>query len=231
MVAKADESTGLLPGSSALQTLFETERESDPSPHPPHLRQLAQQIAHNLEFQHLWSDIQIHDFAPTKITGEHSAETSLHHHRKLLPRPLISGLPPQRLYIHPDEQIALLQAQKAVGGTGMGMVLPEREWICPTHLREKWSLRRFGEIFDHITLHPPELGEEEDDEGGTQDHRSDNKETITSHGVNNGTDDDSASHDFIEWRTTKRVLLATLDDDSTVVYYIVHDGIVKPRQN
>lgn len=36
-----------------------------------------------------------------------------------------------------------------------------------------------------------------------------------------------------KWRTTlpKRVLLATLDDDSTVVYYIVHDGIVKPRQN
>jgi tRNA-splicing endonuclease subunit Sen15 len=34
-----------------------------------------------------------------------------------------------------------------------------------------------------------------------------------------------------EWRKTKRLLLATLDDDSTVVYYIVHDGIVKPRQN
>ena len=29
----------------------------------------------------------------------------------------------------------------------------------------------------------------------------------------------------------KRVLLATLSDDSTVVYYIVHDEIVKPRQN
>lgn len=29
----------------------------------------------------------------------------------------------------------------------------------------------------------------------------------------------------------KRILLATLHDDSTVVYYIIHDGIVKPRQN
>lgn len=29
----------------------------------------------------------------------------------------------------------------------------------------------------------------------------------------------------------KRILLATLHDDSTVVYYIMHDGIVKPRQN
>jgi len=29
----------------------------------------------------------------------------------------------------------------------------------------------------------------------------------------------------------KRLLLAVVSDDSTVVYYFVHDGIVKPRQN
>ena len=29
----------------------------------------------------------------------------------------------------------------------------------------------------------------------------------------------------------KRLLLAVLHPDSTVVYYIIHDGIVKPRQN
>jgi tRNA-splicing endonuclease subunit Sen15, fungi type len=29
----------------------------------------------------------------------------------------------------------------------------------------------------------------------------------------------------------KRVLLATVGQDSTVVYYILHEGIVKPRQN
>lgn len=34
-----------------------------------------------------------------------------------------------------------------------------------------------------------------------------------------------------KWRQTKRLLLATVDDDSTIVYYIVNDGIVKPRQN
>jgi tRNA-splicing endonuclease subunit Sen15 len=33
------------------------------------------------------------------------------------------------------------------------------------------------------------------------------------------------------WRTTKRVVLAIADADSTVVYYILHDGVVKPRQN
>ena len=70
----------------------------------------------------------------------------------------------------------------------------EREWVLPTHLREKWSLRRFAEVFDAIGEVPP---------GGKEGKR----------------------------RGGKRVLLATVADDSTIVYYIVHDGIVKPRQN
>lgn len=29
----------------------------------------------------------------------------------------------------------------------------------------------------------------------------------------------------------QRVTVALVDDDSTIVYYFIHDGIVKPRQN
>lgn len=72
--------------------------------------------------------------------------------------------------------------------------------MLPTHLKEKWSLRRFAEVFDAVGERPPD-GEE--DEGRKVEKR----------------------------RGGKRVLLATVSDDSTVVYYIVHDGIVKPRQN
>lgn len=73
-----------------------------------------------------------------------------------------------------------------------------REWVLPANLREKWTLRRFGEVFDGL---PPE------EEGiGGQDGKD-------------------------EGRGVKRLLLAVVGDDSTVVYYIVHDGIVKPRQN
>ncbi len=78
----------------------------------------------------------------------------------------------------------------------------EREWVLPTHLQEKWSLRRFAEVFDAIEEEPPE------DDGGQMWEEVRGKR-----------------------RGGKRVLLATLGDDSTVVYYIVHDGIVKPRQN
>lgn len=97
----------------------------------------------------------------------------------------------------------------------MPQLAPQREWVLPSHLKEKWTLRRFGEAFDSISNVPREgEGEglfDEEGEGGTEAELAEPN----------------------KWRTDmpKRMLLATLDDDSTVVYYIVHDGIVKPRQN
>ena len=73
----------------------------------------------------------------------------------------------------------------------------KREWVLPTHLREKWTLKGFAGVFDG-------LGEGELGEIGGFDENS---------------------------RGAKRILLAVVGDDSTIVYYIMHDGIVKPRQN
>jgi len=109
--------------------------------------------------------------------------------------------------------VELLQQQKRRGGVGLPVLQAEREWVIPSHLRERWSLRRFGEVFDGVGA-VPGAGEGEsiwrDDE-----------------------DDGAVIEAENKWRLAnpKRALLATLDDDSTVVYYIVHDGIVKPRQN
>jgi tRNA-splicing endonuclease subunit Sen15 len=127
---------------------------------------------------------------------------------------LLSGLPSQRLYVHPDEQIELLKqadrerkANKRAGDdTTQGLevkVQPEREWILPTRLSEKWTLRRLSDVFNAITMVPPpaEATDTQEDEAANP------------------------------WRTTKRVVLASADSDSTVVYYIIHDGVVKPRQN
>ncbi|KAF2210924.1 hypothetical protein CERZMDRAFT_44684 [Cercospora zeae-maydis SCOH1-5] len=181
-----------LPPPSALQTLLVR--------HPPPPRAssdhhyLAAQIAHNLHYQHLWTYIRIHTHSPA--TGA------------VLSRPILSGLPPQRLYVHPDEQIELLQKQKDEGKSGMPELSREREWVLPSHLREQWSLRRFGEVFDAV----PRTTEGNRDKG---DAVAGNERNVN------------------KWRANmpKRLLLATVDDDSTVVYYIVHDGIVKPRQN
>lgn len=166
------------------------------STHLPGLHSLALQIHHNLQYQHYWTDLKVHTHSP--VTKEP------------LSRPLVSGLPPQRLYVHPDEQVELLKnadrqrkaAQAAGEKSGLEVkAQPEREWVLPTRLNEQWTLRRLAEVFDDISMVPPQTS-------ATARHVPTNP-----------------------WRTTKRVVLATVDTDSTVVYYIVHDGVVKPRQN
>jgi len=153
--------------------------------HSSHYTNLASQVLHNLQYQHDWTSLQIHTNSPLS--------------QRLLPRPLVSGIPPRRVYVHPDEQVEMLKA-----GVKETDVPLEREWVLSTHIREKWSLRKFAEMFDAVGKIP--LGEGEEEKGGEG-------------------EDDKAR------RGGKRVLLATVGDDSTVLYYIVHDGIVKPRQN
>ena len=239
------------------------------------------------------------------------------------PFPLLSGLPPTRIYVHPDEQAAhlslvgrlrreLSQAQKlAVAkqkticsrtedaksttdrGSSSGSTAPstesavdnnaglqrsyeaevstlqaqitaaehaynapQREWVLPTHLREKWSLRRFAAVFDSLSEGTPptsqaepgyELQRSTDEDlhgnpGFEQGQSESSKLESNGVGTGKGTEDigmeigePGASADSLAQkkgkRWNKRLLLATLSDDSTVVYYVMHEGLVKPRQN
>jgi tRNA-splicing endonuclease subunit Sen15 len=162
------------------------------SVHAPYLHHLASTILHNLQFQHSWTALKIHTHSPLTLLP--------------LPRPIISGLPPKRAYIHPDEQISTLKAEHSSGQKIEQF--PELEWVLPSQIQENWSLKKFAEVFDALGVVPPSDAE---DEGELDEKRV-----------------------GWQWRgenRQKRVLLATLHDDSTVVYYIMHDGIVKPRQN
>ena len=111
-------------------------------------------------------------------------------------------------------------------------VPPEREWVLPTRLREKWSLRRLADVFDTVEAEP-DVGDEEGGEGlegramggmGEGGNRIGISRESTGAGVDR-------AQEGRRRRGGKRVLLATVSDDSTIVYYIVHEGLVKPRQN
>ncbi|KAF2710967.1 hypothetical protein K504DRAFT_453988 [Pleomassaria siparia CBS 279.74] len=198
MTQPDDRKQAVLP--SPLQTLLlgDLDRNS-PKNHLPSLHSLALQVQHNLQYMHSWTDLRIHTHSP--ITNQP------------LPRPLLSGLPPLRLYVHPDEQIELLKqadrqriANKEAGGGSNALVIkpdPEYEWILPTRLSEKWTLRRLADVFGAISMVPPEG----------------DSAMVNNHGQAN------------RWRSTKRIVMATADTDSTIVYYIIHDGVVKPRPN
>lgn len=160
-------------------------------------------VLHNLQFQHDWHSLITHTRATSSTASGESKQEPADGLENLLPRPLISGIPPRRVYIHPDEQIGMIKA-----GIKEDDAPTQRELVLPSHLREKWSLRRFAEVFDAIDNIPPEP-------------HNDAEESPTL----------NKSVPERKWRQTKRLLLATVDDDSTVVYYVIHDGIVKPRQN
>ncbi|KUJ20992.1 uncharacterized protein LY89DRAFT_422188 [Mollisia scopiformis] len=184
--------TADLPPASSLQEILESSKSSiEGSPHPVYLHNLASTIIHDLQFQHDWTALSVHI---------HSTLTN-----DPLPRPIISGLPPKRAYIHPDEQIEIIKEEHKTGEKIIHK--PEREWVLPSHIQEKWSLAKFAAVFDGLDVVPSGTGDNHDEEENPigQQWRGKNRQ--------------------------KRLLLATLHDDSTVVYYIVHDGIVKPRQN
>ncbi|KAI9710768.1 MAG: hypothetical protein M1828_002110 [Chrysothrix sp. TS-e1954] len=157
------------------------------------LHELALQVQHNLQYQHDWTALTVHTASPVSSS--------------LLPRPMISGVPPRRVYVHPDEQVELIKA-----GISDDQIEPQREWVLPSHLQEHWNLRKFSDAFDNVSSTPPTP-------------RTDDADNQTT------TVNEDNHHLRDKWRKIKRLLLASVDNDSTIVYYVVHDGIVKPRQN
>ena len=92
-------------------------------------------------------------------------------------------------------------------------VPPERVFVAPSALGEKWTLKMFAGVFEGV---PTPVSRRQEEWEMSQGEERQGKEG----GGRQWAGDD-----------VKRMLLATVDDDSTVVYYVVHDGIVKPRQN
>ena len=160
-------------------------------------------MVHNLRYQHAWTALRVHTQSPLVPHSQ-------------LPRAVVSGLPPRRVYVHPDEQEELLREHGSVtedtASRGALDVQPDREWVLPAQLAEQWALADFAGLFDPLSHVPPEPQDAADEAPGAG---------VTLPPPSPG-----------KWRAkAKRALMAVVDDDSTVVYYVVHDGIVKPRQN
>lgn len=177
------------PVASGLSTFIESQSKAIGHISAQHV--LALQVQYDLQYQHDWTSIDIHMHSGLSSSSD----------APLLPRPLLSGLPAHHVYVHPDDQVDMLKQRLTEKDVPV-----EREWVLPTHLREKWSLRRFAEVFDAIDDTPP---------------------------ASKAPDDSAAERDRYQSKRQrrKRLLMAVVNDDSTIVYYIIHDGIVKPRQN
>ncbi|KKZ58461.1 hypothetical protein EMCG_00952 [[Emmonsia] crescens] len=227
----ATATTSSTPSPSALTTL------TTPTSQNP-IASLTTQIFHNLQYQHRWTALRIHDpytLSPTQRM------------------PLISGLPPQTLYTHPDEQAYMLEH-----GISIDDVPAEREWVIPTAQGQVWSLRRLAECFDALPLPDSKHGDGDADADAGTDAGTDMNMDMGKDGDGGASKTKSGEvtkekkkkakkqseeEIFAEYERRKRgkewggkrALMAMVNrgigGDGTVVYYVVLEGSVKPRQN
>ncbi|KAK2801173.1 hypothetical protein FQN51_005488 [Onygenales sp. PD_10] len=216
MSSTATATSSHSPAPSSLTTLTSTSTTSPSTPQTS----LTTQILHNLAHQHRWTALQTHPphtLSPTQHT------------------PLISGQPPQTIYTHPDEQAFMLEH-----GISVDDVPTDREWVIPTAQGQSWSLARLAGCFDALpdTTISKGAGNNEDEEEPEEDMKERWR-------VGKEKGEKSKEEILVEYERRKRggstewggkrALLAMVNrgmgGDGTVVYYVVLEGSVKPRQN
>ncbi|RAK99054.1 uncharacterized protein BO80DRAFT_323805, partial [Aspergillus ibericus CBS 121593] len=192
---------------SALTTLLSTTT----TPSTP-LSASTIQILHNLQHQHLWTSLRVHDLHLPSPDATTTTNDPLY---------LISGIPPHHIYTHPDEQLYMLER-----GLRDEDVELERMFVLPTVEGQSWSLRRMAGVFDSL----PEGGEDGEEAGREVEVEVEGEKADKLREYYAYREKARATR---EWGG-KRILLAMLDrqmgGDGTIVYYVVHDGAVKPRQ-
>ncbi|KAL4871570.1 tRNA-splicing endonuclease subunit Sen15 [Aspergillus spectabilis] len=197
-----------IPNPSALTTLVSSTLSPTAT---TTLSATTHQILHNLQHQHLWNSLKIHDL-PTSF-----------------PASLISGIPPHRVYTHPDEQLYMVER-----GLREEDIELDRMFVLPTVQGQSWSLGKLAGIFDAL---PDPAEDDETQLQGQSGEESDQAD---------GIDAEKATKlaEYYNYRMRarrteewggKRLLLAMIDKgmggEGTVVYYVVQEGTVKPRQN
>ncbi|KAJ5678891.1 hypothetical protein N7462_007135 [Penicillium macrosclerotiorum] len=169
------------------------------------------QVLHNLQHQHLWTSLQVHELDAASATNGLSM--------------LISGISPHRVYTHPDEQLYMLEQ-----GIREDDLPAERLFVVPTAHGQTWSLSRMAAVFDALPR-----AETSSSEDSSLTYRAEDPEDPEKakklEAYNKRREQAQATN---EWGS-RRVLLAMVDrnmgGEGTVVYYVVQEGEVKPRQN
>lgn len=196
---------------------------------------LAIQVLHNLQHQHLWTDLQLHITRPSTSSSPSATPTrplspsnepihlSSNPNASIpLPVPMISGRPPAPLYIHPDVQAYMIKNRVKEADIPV-----ELEWVLPMSIGDKWTLRRLAEVFASLperdTLQWVQV---EEPDYTTHDQRQSESNGTAANGKGGPE----------PYKDAKRILMgmishAGMGGDGTLVYYIMQEGEVKPRQN
>lgn len=191
-----------LPAPSALTSFIDSTSIKLPT------NALPLEVLHNLRYQHNWTELHMH---PSQSSPSDSNALPKHSQNDTVD-PLSHSIPPEPLHPPPVPLVSGVpprpiythpdfQAHLLAHSLTDTDIPVQREWVLPLNIGEKWTLERFCAVFDALPARAPLQG-------------------VNAH-----------SH-----RDNKRLLLAMLSHqgkggDGTIVYYIMQEGDVKPRQN
>lgn len=147
----AVKASSVLQESSALQRVLDAASAKTPA------EALPLEILHNLQYQHSWTDLAIskpqmpsrEDVPSLNLSGRSPSRKGA-----LSIPTLLSGIPPKRIYIHPEHQAHLL-LQKI----GVETLQSETEYVLPLTLGQPFTLRLLQNAFDSIPAREPVEGE------------------------------------------------------------------------
>jgi tRNA-splicing endonuclease subunit Sen15, fungi type len=191
-----------VPAPSALTTFVDSAAAQLPT------NALPLEVLHNLRYQHSWTDLRIRlspasSIDTTAIDNFNNADALGPLSRSAVPQAL-QAPPVSLLSGFPPRPIYThpdFQAHLLAHGLTDTDIPAQREWVLPMKIGEQWTLKRFCAVFDALPTRTPLRG------AGSHSHQD-----------------------------AKRVVLAMLSHqgkggDGTIVYYIMQEGDVKPRQN
>lgn len=191
-----------LPASSALSAFIESASVEKPTD------ALPLQVLHNLGYQHNWTALRVHPSASSVIQDDAfknlGDEDTISFPANPVESDDIRSRPVTILSGYPPRPVYThpdYQAHLLAHDLIDARSLSQQEWVLPMSIGEKWTLHRFCAVFDSLPERQLLQG------AGTYKHQD-----------------------------SKRLLLAMVGHqgkggDGTVVYYIMQEGDVKPRQN
>jgi tRNA-splicing endonuclease subunit Sen15 len=165
---------------------------------------LPLEVLHNLRHQHNWTELHIHHAQSSSFDSSLNQNDTADPLSHSIPLEPLRPPPVPLLSGVPPRPIYThpdFQAHLLAHSLTDADIPAQREWVLPLNIGEKWTLKRFCAVFDALPARAPLQGV------------------------------DAHSH-----QDAKRLLLAMLSHqgkggDGTIVYYIMQEGDVKPRQN
>jgi tRNA-splicing endonuclease subunit Sen15, fungi type len=135
------------PTPSALSTLISTKTSQISSSAPALAKVLAlpTEILHNLQYQHTWADLRLHQITSGGKLADIPSDTPSKSQEPI--SIVLSGQPPRHVYVHPDLQSLLIEHSLSASTA----IAPQREYVIPLSISQKdVGIETLAGIFDAL---------------------------------------------------------------------------------